>query len=189
MTRNSGTATSPVQFISSDAPISPRPSVDVQIGTGVYRARAPKLDVWRQTTQMLANVERLNDLTESEQLSDAEKGELDTLLVTLSDLRILEEAILTGVYVRNEGGEVFIQGGFLRRCLTPEDWEAVQKEWRDDQSDLDTDHLFGIAYKIQDAFESWFEERENTMGLPSSPKVKAAVAKRRAATAKTARAR
>jgi hypothetical protein len=173
-----------VQFVSSDLPIAPRPSVDVQIGTGVYRAQAPKLDVWRQTTQMLSDVDRLNDLAESEQLSDDEKTELDTLLVTLSDLRRLEEAVLTGVHVRNEAGEVFLQGGFLRRCLTPESWEAVEKEWRNDQTDLDVDHLFNIAYKLQAAFEAWFDEREDSMGLPSSPKIKTA-AKRRSAAAKT----
>lgn len=186
MTRTSGTPTSPVQFISSDVPIPVRVSVDVQIGTQVYRAQAPKLDVWRQTTQMLAQVERLNDLAAADDLTEEEAGELDSLLVTISDLRRLEEACITGTYVRNEAGEVFLQGGFLRRCLTPESWTSVEKEWRDDQSDLDTDHLFHIARLLQDAFEASFTERESVMGLPASPKVKSP--KRNTAT-KTTRAR
>lgn len=174
-----------MQFISSDVPITPRPTVDIEIGSQVYRAKAPKLDVWRQTTQMMSQVDRAVDLAAADTLSTDEETELDTMLVTLSDLNRMEEAIITGVYVRNEAGEVRLQGGFLRRCLTPEGWASVEKEWNEDDSDLDTDHLFHIARLLQDAFEAWFAERENVMGLPPSPKPKPA----KRATPKTTRAR
>lgn len=153
-----------------------RPTATVVIGSREYTARAPKIDVWREVTRMLSGLDlskslaaKGNDRTEDEQAL------LDDLLVELSDLDTLEAAVVTGREIRDETGAVIaIEGGFVRRCLTKEDWQSVWREWKDDDSDLDLDSLFILANTLQEHFEPWFRSREEAIGLPPTAPAKRA---------------
>lgn len=168
-------ARSALVFNTADVVLPPRKTCKIKLGKTTLTAKAPKTDVWRDVTRMLSKLDLARDLAEEN--DPAKTDELAELLVDedLANLDGLERAIITGVdLVDPETGETMaVQGGFLRQCMSPEDWEKVFREWKSPQSDLETEHLFLAARALQQEFESFFAEREQSVGLPASAKVKA----------------
>lgn len=172
MTRTSG-ARSATDFKTAQVTIAQRPTHKIKIGSLSLVARAPKIDVWRETMRMISKVDLARDLNEREELSGEEQAQLDALVTELADLDVLEEAIITGIEIIDEAGEIIaIKGGFLRRCFPKDDWLKIFREWKDDESDLDTDNLFHYARVLLETFGPWFSAREHSLGIPVSPKVK-----------------
>ncbi len=161
---------SATKFDSAAATPPSRPTTPIPIGSQTYIARAPKIDVWREVTKMLSTIDLVRTWDDDDRSADAStEADYDALLVELADVDRLESAIVTGVTVVDDDGKPCgIEGGFLRRCLSKEDWAKVRAEWKDDDSDLDLDHLFTAARNLQDAFSDWFQGREAAMGIPSA---------------------
>jgi hypothetical protein len=150
----------------SDVVVETRPTAKIKIGSGTYVVTAPKMDVWRDTTKLLAFADRSQELRAADNLSEEELAELETVKVVVGELDRMVSAIITGQNGIDEDGEMVLRGGFLRRCLSHEDWQKVKQEWNDHNSGVDADYLLRIARKIQEQFSPWFEERGAALGLP-----------------------
>lgn len=153
---------------SEDTTTPQRPTTPIAIGTRTYTARAPKYQVWWDVAKML----EANDLAglaaqrlaeDGENLSPAEQRELLEQLDAMPAFGGLEEAI---IYGRDTGEGRFV-GGFLRRCLSREDWGKVLTDLDDDDSDVDLPDLYQAATQLQAIFMPWFEARSQTMNLPT----------------------
>lgn len=152
----------------SDVPVRQRPTAKIRIGSKTYLVRAPKLDAMREVVSMLGKIDLAKELAAAEDITPEEEKQFDALVVEVGDSLKLEEAIITGCPILDpQTGEVMgLRGGYLRRCLSPEDWASVQAEWLDDDSDIDRDYLFGVARKLQDAWNAWLIESEAASELP-----------------------
>jgi hypothetical protein len=158
-------------FRTSSVKTSERPTTQITIGSRTYTARAPKTDVWREVTKMLAVIESLDEPTTG--LTEDQLRERAALMKDLQDLDKLERALVTGEKLYDDEGNVYLQGGFVRRCLAKEDWQLVLAEWRDDECDLSGEDLYVVANELQAAFDDWFNGREAPIGLPKAVKPKA----------------
>lgn len=169
VTKNSATIVNADEFLVEDIPLMARPEATITIGSRVYTARAPKVDVFREVSAMIDHVEYIRELSDAEDLSDEEARELEVATVTAKQLNMLTAAAIVGKDIVDEHGTVIArEGGFLRRCLSAEDWELVYREWKDDDSDVDHNTLFIAARKLQLAFKDYFLQKEKAAGLPSS---------------------
>lgn len=162
------TARSATTFSTATVTVPARPTATVHIGTLEVHARAPKVDVWREVTAMLAKLDLLRELTEAGEDTTAEQeAQLVELRLELSDLDAMEKALITGVEYHDDAGTLLmIEGGFLRRCMSAEDWQAVWAEWHDDDSDVDINYLFEVVNQLREGFQSYFEARHEAVGLP-----------------------
>jgi hypothetical protein len=153
---------------SEDTVVAQRPTTPIAIGARTYTAKAPKYQVWWDVARLLeANdlageaVRRLAE--EGDNLSLAEQRDLLEQIDAMPAFGGLEEAI---IYGRSTEDGRFI-GGFLRRCLSPDDWARVIADLDDDDSDVDLPDLYQAATELQSAFQGWFEARSQTMNLPT----------------------
>jgi hypothetical protein len=161
------------QFATGDVPVPERPTTQIQIGSRSYTARAPKTDVYREAMTIISKIDyakALNKAREDGDLDEQEARELDSLALELADYDTTLQAIVTGQDMVDPQGRVVLRGGWLRRCLSREDWDAVWAEWHDDDSDIDADYLIGVATQLQDVFQPWFEAKMAAVGLPVVPK-------------------
>lgn len=163
-----GTARSATQFSTADVEVAERPTTTIKIGSKTYTARAPKFIVYRETVRLLSAVDLVRDLADVADRTDDEQAQLEALSGELADQDKLEEAIIYGQPVIENGQQVGLRGGWLRRSLTSDDWAAILAELHDDDSDLDIEHLYTAARHLQEAFGPWFENREAAIGLPST---------------------
>lgn len=164
---------SATQFATSDVPVPERPTTKIQIGSRTYVARAPKTDVYREAMAIISKIDYAKALTkarEEGELDEQEERELDSLALELADYATTIQAIITGQDVADGQGHVVLRGGWLRRCLPADDWQAVWEEWHDDDSDIDSDYLIGVATRLQEVFQPWFEAKMAAVGLPIAPK-------------------
>lgn len=163
---------------SGDTPVLDRPTSKITIGSRTYSVRAPKYQVWWDVARMLeANelageaVRQLAD--ESLQLTPEQQAELVAQIDMMPAFGGMEEAIIYGRV--DETGRV--QGGFLRRCMNPQDWQQLLADRDDDESDVDLPDLYHAARVLQEEFQPWFEMRSATMGLPTPSTATAAKTK------------
>lgn len=183
------TARSVTEIDTSDTAVPERPEAKIKIGRKTYVVRAPKTDVWRETTELLATIDLAKELARDPQLPPEDEAQRDAIAEELSNTAALQEALITGREIRdNTGALVRVDGGFLRRTLSKDDWADLYEEWHSDDSDVDLEYLFAIVGKVQEHFAPWFHQRENFTGLPEVPKPKRA-SKTTAARARTAKAK
>lgn len=182
MTTRTSAARSALVFSTADVAIPKRPTCKIQLGETVAMAKAPKVDVWRDVTRMLSKLDLARELADEPQPTADQTAELSNLLEDheLADLDAMEAAIITGVDIvdPDTGTVVAVQGGFLRQCLSKEDWRKVYLEWKDTDSDLDTEHLYLAARALQEEFADYFSNREQAVSLPKSPRVTKTTRKR-----------
>lgn len=186
VTRSTTAARSATTIHSEDTIVPDRPTTTIAIGSRTYEARAPKYQVWWDVLRQLesndlagAAAQRLAD--EGDSLSLAEQRELIEQINLAPAFGGMEAAIIHGEPTEIPGR---YKGGFLRRCVSAEDWEHIQDELNDDASDLDLPDLYYAAKQLQEQFQSWFEARSETMGMVP-PKTQNRQARR--TTAKTAK--
>lgn len=170
------TARSVIEISTGETAVPERPEAKIKIGSATYVVRAPKIDVWRETTALLAKIDLARELASEADLPPEDAAQRDALEIELSDLSRLEEAIIVGREIRDPETNALVRldGGFLRRALSKEDWAKVYEEWKDDDSDLDLDTLFTVANLVQEHFSPWFAQRQNVTGLPEVSKPKRA---------------
>lgn len=154
---------------SEDTPVAVRPTSEITIGSRTYPVRGPKYQVWWDVARMLeANnlagqaAQRLAE--EGDQLSEAEQRELAEQIDAMPAFGALEEAIIYGH--EDENGRV--HGGFLRRCMSVENWAQLLDDVDDDESDVDLPDLYHAARVLREEFQDWFDRRSQTMGLPTT---------------------
>lgn len=103
-----------------------------------------------------------------------ERRELEQLIADAPDVQEVHELVIDGRY---DAGR--LHGGFLRRCLAPEDYERLVVELDDEDSDLDIPELYESAFALFQEFETWGVQRAQAMGLAvPKPKPKQAARKR-----------
>lgn len=159
--------------------VSARPTTTITIGSGTYTARAPKYQVWLDVVEMLDENDTGNEAMrrlseEADTLTPAEQRELMEQANAVATFGQLHLAIIYGV--QEPTGRR--KGGFLRRCLRPEDFDKITAELDDDDSELDVPDLYAAAMTLRETFDGWFQARSETMGMPV-PKPPAAKTKTR----------
>jgi hypothetical protein len=160
-------------FTTADVVMPERPTSKVRIGSRTYIARAPKTDIYREAMAMISKIDyakALNKAREAGDLDEQEERELDSLDLELADYDSTVRAIVSGEDVIDSEGRTMLRGGWLRRCLSPQDWQSVRAEWEDDNSEVDSDYLIRVATRLQETFQPWFEAKMSAVGLPAVPK-------------------
>lgn len=119
--------------------------VDVQIGPYVYDARCPKLVVWTDLAQIIADQRPTNR-------SDRRKAGDRT---PAADGRVTTDRIrLTQAMTH-----------FLRGCLTSADWQAIESDLSDPDSDLDVPDLWASGLKLILEFKSDMTAMAGRIGM------------------------
>lgn len=149
-------------------PIPERPWTTITIGSTLYDARAPKYQVWWDVLKLLEDNEMQSEAArklreEADQLTIEEQVELAKHADLSTGFGKMEAAVIYGQL--DATGR--LTGGFLRRCLKPEDWDKLMAELDDDQSDLDLPDLYTAAMSLRETFDGWFQQRSATMGMPT----------------------
>lgn len=151
-----------------------RPTGEIAIAGQLYAVRAAKTDVYRECAEMMAkiNLAKLLATEREEKGLDAESEEqLTELHMQLRDYDATMEAIVSGREIFDEAGTLIeIKGGFLRRCMTAQDWATLRAQWKNDDSDVDSDMLIEAANHVAEMFSDWFEARQSAIGLPATQK-------------------
>ena len=146
-----------------------RPTGKITIGGRTYEVRAPKFQVWWDTVRMLegnelggAAVERL--AAEAEKLSPAEQRELLEQASYMASFEAMQVAVIYGIEDPVTGR---VRGGFLRQCMTKDDWRVLADDIDDSESEVDLPDLYQAALTVQQLFQPWFTARADGMGLPA----------------------
>lgn len=169
------------EFKTEDTVVPTRPTTTVTIGVRTYHARAPKMNVWMATGFLLERIDKAHSaqerLNSGDLIGTADRRVLEEAAATLPALEEIHELLIEG---RSQEGR--INGGFLRRCLSVEDYRTLVADLEDDESDTDIPDVYDAAFGLYREFESWFAQRAENMGL-SIPKAQAGT-RQRSATAR-----
>ncbi|KGI79381.1 hypothetical protein IL38_24095 [Actinopolyspora erythraea] len=151
----SGSSSSASTFHSDEIEIPERPTHTVTLAGREITARSPKMKTWMDTGFMLERLEQAR--TAQNKLSTA------SLTMTAAERRELEEAASDGPPVRELHFTVL---HFLEACLPSADTQAVLDAYQDeDRDDVDVPQMYDVAFELYSAFEPWFTERAQQMGM------------------------
>jgi hypothetical protein len=118
--------------------------VDVQIGGYEYDARCPKLVVWTDLAQIIAD-QRGN---RSDRRKAGDKQPAGEGRVTTDRIRLTQAMT-----------------HFLRGCLTSADWEAIEVDLADPDDDLDIPDLWAAGVKLIVEFKPDMQDMANRIGM------------------------
>lgn len=167
---------SSTSFDSDMVDVPSRPTTTITIGDHAYPARAPKMQVWMNTAFLLERLEKAREaqdrLDSGDPIPVAERKELQAELSLAPSPQEFHEAMIDG---RAENGRIL--GGFLRRCLSAEDYAKLAADLDDEDSELDLPDLYQAAFELLSEFEPWFVQRAETMNLASPKSSRTAKAK------------
>jgi hypothetical protein len=118
--------------------------VDVQIGGYEYDARCPKLVVWTDLAQIIAD-QRGN---RSDRRKAGDKQPAGEGRVTTDRIRLTQAMT-----------------HFLRGCLTSADWEAIEVDLADPDNDLDIPDLWAAGVKLIVEFKPDMRDMATRIGM------------------------
>lgn len=119
--------------------------VDVQIGGYEYDARCPKLVVWTDLAQIIAD-QRGASRSDRRKAGDRQPA---------ADGRVTTDRVrLTQAMTH-----------FLRGCLTSADWDAIEVDLGDPDNDLDIPDLWAAGIKLVIEFKPDMQEMANSIGM------------------------
>lgn len=157
-------------FDTSTIPVEPRPTAQITIGGHVVTVTAPKHDVWRQVVSMHYELEEHRRLTALGAKATPEEAEkLAAITQRISEGNdYYEVMIITGrVVVDPITGLEELEGGYLSRAMSKQDWKTIRQAWKsDDQSCIDADYLFHVAGVIFKGFGSYYTGTDDEAELP-----------------------
>lgn len=134
-----------------------RPTATFRLGPMEVPARGPKMRSWLETAFLLERVER----------ADAAQATLDQGGITSQfERRDLEKEVREGPTTRDIH-IALIEGerGFLRKSLSPTDFEHVILLIDDDDSDMDIPELYEETLRMFLEFAPWYSARADQLGL------------------------
>lgn len=119
--------------------------VDVQIGGYEYDARCPKLVVWTDLAQIIADQ---RGASRSDRRKAGDKAPAADGRVTTDRVRLTQAMT-----------------HFLRGCLTSADWDAIEVDLGDPDNDLDIPDLWAAGIKLVIEFKPDMQEMANSIGM------------------------
>jgi hypothetical protein len=119
--------------------------VDVQIGAYEYDARCPKLVVWTDLAQIIADQ---RGASRSDRRKAGDKTPAAEGRVTTDRVRLTQAMT-----------------HFLRGCLTSGDWDAIEADLGDPDNDLDIPDLWAAGIKLVIEFKPDMREMAEHIGM------------------------